>query len=87
VEAERQKNLELSKKAFELVKDLIPSYSVEDIRGWIYDYGEWGLGVESIVDVLLEEDIPVTVAQKKAIVDAMDSMGLDRSQHEILLIE
>jgi len=83
----RKQNLELSKTAFETIKDRLPEPSVKDIREYIYDYNEWGLGVEMIVDVLLEDDIAITNSQKKAIVKAMDAMGLDRLQHEISVLE
>jgi hypothetical protein len=83
----RKQNLELSKAAFEAIKDRLPESSVKDIREYVYDYNEWGLGVEMIVDVLLEDDIAITISQKKAIVEAMDAMGLDRSQHEIRVLE
>ena len=79
----RKKNLELSKAAFEAIKDLLPGSSAEEIRGLIYDYNEWGLGVEMIVDVLLEDDISITGSQKKAMLDALDAMRLHVGQHEL----
>ena len=83
----RKQNLELSKLAFEATKDQLPESSANDIRELIYEYNEWGLGVEMIVDVLLGDDIAITGSQKKAIVDAMDEMGLDRSQQGIRVLE
>ena len=83
MKSSRRKNLELSKAAFEAIKNLLPAASAEHIRGFIYDHNEWGLGVEMIVDVLLEEDIPVTESQKKALFDALDVMSLQVGQQEI----
>ena len=79
----RRKNLELSKTAFEAVKGILPERSAEHIRGFIYDYNEWGLGVEMIVDVLLEDDIAISASQKNAVLDALDAMELDVAQHNI----
>ena len=59
----RKKNLELSKAAFEAIEGLLPESSADDIRALIYDYNEWGLGVEMIVDVLLDKDIAITGSQ------------------------
>ena len=79
----RKKNLELSKAAFEAIEGLLPESSAEDVRGLIYDYNEWGLGVEMIVDVLLDNDIAITVSQKKVILDALNAMRLHVGQHEL----
>ena len=84
---EQSKCLELSKKAFELVEDRIPAASVGFIRENIYDYNEWGLGVETIVDALVEDDIAITAAQRDAIIEALDAMGLNGSQHMLTVNE
>lgn len=74
---------QLSEKAFELTKPLLPTKAAEDIRAFIYEYNEWGLGIEVLVDVLLEERIAVRSEQKEAIVVAMEAMGLKGRQREI----
>jgi len=79
-------SIELSKTAYELVKSRLPETDAKTIQEYIYDVNEWGLGMETLVDSLLEEDIPVTKEQKRAILKAMSSMNLDRSQ-ETLRIE
>jgi hypothetical protein len=76
-------SLKLSMAAFELVKDRIPEEDAETIRGLIYEHEEWGQGVEAIVDVLLEHDISVTTEQRDAILEAMNAMSLERSQHKL----
>ena len=83
MKSNRKKNLELSKVAFEAIRSLLPRTSAEHIREYIYDHNEWGLGVEMIVDVLLEEDIAITGPQKKAIFDALEAMRLHVGQQEI----
>ena len=84
---EQSKCLQLSKKAFELVEDRIPVASLRFIRQNIYDYNEWGLGVETIVDALVEDEIAITTAQRDAIVEALDAMGLDRSQDLLTVVD
>jgi ribonucleotide reductase alpha subunit len=74
---------QLSEKAFELAKPLLPVKAAEDIRAFIYEHNEWGLGIEVLVDVLLEERIAVRSEQKEAIVVAMDAMGIKGRQREI----
>ena len=59
---------------------MVPSESAEIIRAFIYDHNEWGLGIETLVDVLLEEDIAVSADQKDAISLALSEMGVDRHQ-------
>lgn len=78
-----QECLALSKAAFELVKDRIPQTDIETVRGFIYDHNEWGLGMETIVDAFLAENIAVTTEQKDAILAAMDAMSLDRCQRKL----
>ena len=81
------RNLELSKTAFELVEDRIPPADAKLIREYIFDHNEWGLGVETIVDVLLEDEIAITAAQRDAIVAALDAMDIDRSQHLLSVLD
>ena len=84
---EQTRNLELSKTAFELVEERIPPADAKLIREHIYDYNEWGLGVETIVDVLLEDQVVLTTEQRDAIVAALDAMGIDRSQHLLRVLD
>lgn len=44
----------LAERAFELTKHYADEYEREHIHTLLY-VGEWGLGVETIVDMLLEE--------------------------------
>ena len=70
----------LSERAFELTRSLLPPKEAEVVRAYIYDHNEWGLGIEMLLDVLLEDVISISADQKGAIVEAMSEMGLDRSQ-------
>ncbi|TQV75660.1 MafI family immunity protein [Denitrobaculum tricleocarpae] len=71
---------QLSKTAFELTKSRVASADAEDIRAYLYEHNEWGLAMETLVDVLLEGDIAISSEQKAAIMDAMNAMELDRGQ-------
>lgn len=73
----------LSERAFELSRELLSPEIAQAVEEYIYKYNEWGVGVEMLVDALLEGEIRVSAAQKRAIMEAMDAMGLDRSQSEL----
>ncbi|MEL6804301.1 MAG: MafI family immunity protein, partial [Bacteroidota bacterium] len=53
------------------------------IRNYIFEHNEWGLGMETLVDVILEQDIVISPEQKQAVMTAMSAMGLQRSQGKI----
>lgn len=72
-----------SENAFELTKPLLPGKDAEDIRAYVYDHNEWGLGMETLVACLLEEKILVSWEQKHAILVAMEAMGLEQNQSKI----
>lgn len=84
---EQQKNLILSKLAFEVVSEKLKETDSEAIREYIYDVNEMGLGIETLIDVLLEDDIPISTNQYDAIVEAANSMGLDRGQHKLRVVD
>lgn len=77
----------LSERAFEVCRELLAPETAQSIEEYIYRYNEWGVGVEMLVDTLLESEIRVSAAQKEAIMEAMDAMGLDRSQSELKVEE
>ena len=79
--------LSLSKYAFELSKSVLPADSAEMVREYIFDHNEWGLGVETMVDIILENDVAISTEQKTAILKATKAMKIDRSQHSIKVIE
>jgi len=80
VDAHAEKCRRLSEHAFELARDLLDADQAKEISEFIYKYNEWGMGLETLVDVLLEDNIAVSSDQKKAIMVAMREMGLDRNQ-------
>ena len=74
---------QLSENAFELTKPLLPVKDAEEIRAYIYDHNEWGLGIETLAACLLEDEIPVSWQQKHAITAAMKAMGLKGNYSKI----
>ena len=73
----------LAERAFEVSRELLSPKIAHSIGEYIYKYNEWGVGVEMLVDTLLEFEIEVSAAQKQAIMKAMDAIGSDRSVSEL----
>jgi hypothetical protein len=77
----------LSESAFESVKTRLPAADVEFVHNLIFEHNEWGVGMETLVDTLLEDDIAISADQKKAIVEAMNALGKDRRQMELRVVD
>ena len=79
-------NLELSKNAYAAVASKLE----ENIRGDIYEYihevNEWGLGVETIIDYLVEEEIELSQEEMNALSEAASSMAIDRGLKMIKVV-
>ena len=71
-----QHRIDLCNRALEAVQAIIPAGLHRDVRAYINDYDEWGLGMEVLIDQLAEFDIKITREQRRLIQEAMDSMGL-----------
>ncbi|MFD2205766.1 MafI family immunity protein [Kiloniella antarctica] len=84
---DRHRNSKISKQIYEQTEHLLPKDIKETIHDYIYKYNEWGLGMETLVDALLEDDISITSEQKIVIVKAMEAMQLDRGQENLILVE
>lgn len=80
---EQRANLELSSFAFSQLEETLSTADAKIIRNYIFEHNEWGLGMETLVDVILEQDIVISQDQKQAVVTAMSVMGLQRSQEKI----
>jgi hypothetical protein len=76
---------DLSVAAFHAVRDLLLDKDANAIRGYIYEANEWGLGVEAIIDTLVECNVEISQFQKRALDAAADSMGLDRDQAKLVV--
>ncbi|MEL6725650.1 MAG: MafI family immunity protein [Pseudomonadota bacterium] len=80
---EQRANLELSSFAFSQLEQTLSTADAKIIRNYIFEHNEWGLGMETLVDVILEQDIVISPEQKQAVMTAMSAMGLQRSQGKI----
>lgn len=80
-------SLDLSAAAFHAVRDLLPEEDAIEVRGYIYEANEWGLGVEAIYDALAERKIEISQQQKRALDAAAESMGLDRKEAKLCVAE
>ena len=85
--SEQRKNLMLSKRAFESVSEKIEKQESETIREYIYGANEWGLGVETLVHVLIEENIPISSTQYAVISEAINAMKLGIEQEKLLVVD
>jgi len=75
-----QSTQDLSAAAFHAVRDLLPDEDASEVRGYIYEANEWGLGIEALFDVLAERNIKISSVQKRALDAAANAMGLDRDE-------
>ena len=71
-----QHRIELCNRALEAVRSVIPAELHTDVYGYINRYGEYGLGIETLIDGLSELEIRITAQQFALIEAAMASMDL-----------
>lgn len=71
-------NLALSKKAFEAVSPKLDDETRAQSHEFIYEANEWGLGVELLIDFLMEEGVTLTKEQFLPLSRAASSMQIDR---------
>jgi hypothetical protein len=80
---EQRANLELSSFAFSQLEQSLSTADAKLIHEYIFEHNEWGLGMETLVDVILDQDIVISPDQKQAVLTAMNAMGLQRAQDKI----
>ncbi len=80
-------NKNLSALAFESVFRVLPKEEALEIKELIFEVDEWGLGIETLIDTLVECNIAISPAQKCAIDSAVESMCLDHNQDKLLVNE
>ena len=71
---------QLSIIAFEDVREFLPCKEADEIAALIYEYNEWGVGIEMMIDILVEEQIVVSSNQKNQILIVANEMKLERGQ-------
>lgn len=74
-------------RALEAVRSVIPSALYTDVHDYINRYDEWGLGIETLIDELIELEIPITTEQFALIETAMAAMDLADSSRVTYLRE
>ena len=57
------------------------------IHEYINKNNEWGLGIETLIDVLIEENKSIEKEQYNNILLAMTNMGLDQSKRVVELVK
>ena len=80
-----QRQIDLCSKALEAVRPDIPPDLFGTVDDYINRFDEWGLGMEMLIDQLAELDVEISPQQFALIRDAMDSMGLGRSDRVVYL--
>lgn len=73
------RRIKLCNIALEANKNLINSGAYEEISDYFNKHNEWGLGIEMLIDLICEEEIHLERDQFEKIRDAMESMGLGKS--------
>jgi len=73
-------SFEVSNAALESTKDILPPVFYQEVSDYINKHNEWGLGIETLIDYLCEEESRVTVDQFNKIKEAMECMGLGKSE-------
>jgi hypothetical protein len=79
-ELHRRRTTELCNQALEAVKMVISKQNYDDVHDYINQYGELGLGIELLIDWLLDSEIKITRAQLKCIEKAKAVMGLSNTE-------
>jgi hypothetical protein len=82
----RKHNLELSKKAYIAVAPKLEEKIRSDIYEYIHEVNEWGLGVETIIDYLVEEEIELSKEEMEALSEAASSMAINRGLEMVKVI-
>jgi hypothetical protein len=71
-----QPRIDRCNRALEAVRSVIPADLYTDVHDYINRHDEWGLGIEILVDGLIEWELRITAEQFALIEDAMGAMGL-----------
>lgn len=75
-----QRHIDLCNAALESVRLLIPEKLYRDVYDYFNRHNEWGLGVEILIDQIIEYEIKITPDQFAKIHEAMSSMGLAETE-------
>jgi hypothetical protein len=82
-----QHRIDLCNQALEAVRPAIPSDLCSEVHDYINRFGEWGLGMELLIDRLCDTRVRITPEQFALTQAAMDSMDLGESSRVAYLRE
>jgi hypothetical protein len=75
-----QRQIDLCNRALDRLVPHIPHDLFGDVYDYINRHHEWGLGMEILIDQLVEYEIKIASEQFDLILEAMASMGTDEYQ-------
>ncbi len=82
-----QHRMNLCNEALESVRGLIPENLFRNVNEYINQFNEWGLGIEVLIDQIIDLEITITLKQFNLIQVAMASMELENSDCLVYLRE
>ncbi len=74
-----QHRIDLCNRALDGVRHAVPADLTREVHDCINRFDEWGLGMEMLIDQLIESGIRIAPEQFDLIQAAMDAMGLGDS--------
>ena len=81
----RKTTIKLCNDALNSCASSIARESSSEISEYINTYNEWGVGIELLIDLLIEDHKKISENQFKLIETAMSAMGLENSERVIHL--
>lgn len=82
-----KERIKLCNSALETCKGSLSAEAYSEIHDNINKYNEWGLGIETLIDILYEDDVSLNEEQFTKIQVSMESMGLGQSDRVGLIRE
>jgi hypothetical protein len=69
-----------------LVSDILSENQTESIQSYI-KAGEWNLAVETLCDILIEDELPVNLKTYNLLEEAGVALNMDRETWELLKVQ
>lgn len=71
-----QHHIDLCNRALDAVREVVPAHIRNDVHDYINRFDEWGVGLETLIDALIDGEINITPQQFDLIHEAMASIEL-----------
>jgi hypothetical protein len=71
-----QRQIDLCNRALGALWATLTADQLRTVDEYINQFNEWGLGIETLIDFLVESDVKISQDQFSLLREAMDSMGL-----------